>query len=105
MPSDVMASEHVAIVNEAFASRFLAGENPIGKRIDFLWNTTGFQTIVGVVANVREGSLNGEIEPSVYVPLAQRAASFMYIVARTAIDETSIVPAMRRAVREIDSQI
>jgi putative ABC transport system permease protein len=105
LASDAMTSQHVAIVNEAFASRYLPNESPIGKRIDFGWNTSGFQTIVGVVANVREGSLSGELKPAVYVPHAQRSSGFMYLIARTSIDETSVVPAIRRVVKEVDSQI
>jgi hypothetical protein len=38
---DRAGAAQVAIVNETFVRRFLADEEPIGKRIDFRWDTTG----------------------------------------------------------------
>jgi ABC-type antimicrobial peptide transport system permease subunit len=63
------------------------------------------QTIVGVVANVREGALAAELSPAIYVPLAQRPSGYMYLIARTSVDEQSIVPALRRVVQSVDGQI
>jgi predicted permease len=104
-PADVATSQQVAIVNEQFVKKFFPGEDPIGKQIDFLWDTKGLQTIVGVVADVREGALNAPISPSVYVPITQRPDSYMYLTVRSTIDELSIVPALRKALHELDSNV
>ena len=48
---EVWQESHVIIVNEAFAERFFAGEDPIGKRIKVGYGDPPWSTIVGVVAN------------------------------------------------------
>ena len=104
-PSDKLGSLKVAVVNEAFAKRYYPGESAVGKRIDFSWETTGLQTIVGVVRNVKEQSLAATTEPAVYLPSTQRTSSFMYLVVRASVDELSLVPAVRRELRELDPSI
>ena len=69
---DGPASAPVAVVNQAFARKFLRGENPTGQTVRTTRvNTQPAREIVGLVAdavyrNVREPSL-----PTVYVPLGQ----------------------------------
>ena len=104
-PGDQLGSLKVAIVNEAFARRYFPGESAVGKRIDFSWETTGLQTIVGVVQNVKEQSLAASTEPAVYLPSTQRTSSFMFLVVRASVDELSLVPAVRRELRELDQSI
>jgi predicted permease len=69
---DNAASRRVAVINEAFALRFFAGQNPLGKRISALSgrNSTTLE-IVGVIKNFRSGSLRGEIPPIFYAPVLQ----------------------------------
>jgi putative ABC transport system permease protein len=62
----------VALVNQAFARKFLNGANPIGrtlrtKRV----NDTSTREIVGLVGDAVYRSLRDPILPTVYVPLAQ----------------------------------
>jgi predicted permease len=104
-PADVATSQQVAIVNEAFVRKVFPNEDPIGKQIDFLWDTKGLQTIVGVVADVREGALDAAIAPAVYVPITQRPDSYLYLTVRSSIDELSIVPALRKTLHDIDSSV
>ena len=69
---DRVGSPLVAIVNEAFARRYLPGQQPIGETLRVDSDTGPRYEIVGVVADAvytapREGML-----PTMYVPLAQR---------------------------------
>ena len=58
----------VAVVNEAFAARFLPGQDPLGRR----FNRGGPQfTIVGIVSNIRRDGKRAAITPQVYLPAAQ----------------------------------
>jgi putative ABC transport system permease protein len=70
---DVLGTAPVAIVNETFVSKYLAGLSPIGARI----RTSGWsakerwETIVGVVGDERD-SLTDAPYPEFYVPMAQQ---------------------------------
>jgi putative ABC transport system permease protein len=57
------------VINEALAKKFFPDENPVGRRM-----VGGFarpQRIIGVVANVAEGSLTDELEPVRYYVMQQ----------------------------------
>lgn len=67
----------VAIVNQAFARRFLPGREPVGERVRSMGRThrtTAERTIVGVAADAAfSGSLRDGAPAMMYVPLAQSA--------------------------------
>ena len=66
-------NRRAAIVSRGFAERAWPGEDPIGKRL--LWGIRGggaaWQTVVGVAADVVDGSLTSEPLLHVYVPYAE----------------------------------
>ncbi|HET9399408.1 MAG TPA: ABC transporter permease [Candidatus Acidoferrales bacterium] len=74
---DTAAAPPVVIVNEAFARTFLPKQNPLGQRIVVGWSLIGKEAtdppreIVGVVADMHEGSLNSDPSPQTYVPVTQ----------------------------------
>lgn len=98
----------VAIVNEEFVRRYLAGRDPIGARIT-VQNPLTFRSppvtreIVGVVPQVKtrpdEPSDNGL---QVYVPLAQNNWLSTTLVVRTAEDPMRVVPQIKAAVARVD---
>jgi putative ABC transport system permease protein len=100
---DVPGTPQVAIINEALARTFFPGENAIGKRIDFQWDTTGFQEIVGVVADVRHYALDTPVLPEVYVPFAQRPSRGTTLVIRSRNNPASLVGVVRRQIFELDT--
>ena len=62
----------VAIVNETFARKFLAGRSAIGETVEGVGNTR--RTVVAVVADAVFGrSLRDAAPPMMYVPLSQSA--------------------------------
>src|SRR5205814_10283372 len=63
----------VAVVTESFRKRFFPSEDPVGKRIR-LGRTGDFITIIGVVADIRDGPFDREIWPMIYRPLRQAPA-------------------------------
>jgi len=92
-----------AVVNQAFARRFLAGADPIGRR--FHRSSQPWVTIVGVVNDIRRAGKTGEINPQVYLSAAQndlypvRLADFA-VRARTG--PRQLVNAVQRQVWAID---
>jgi len=70
---DNASGSRVALVNEAFARRFLNGANPIGHTVQ----QTGFRAtppreIVGLVADAVYRSVREPVPPTMYVPLVQQ---------------------------------
>jgi len=84
------------------AQRYFPGESPLGKHVDFRWDTSGMQEIVGVVGDVREQALHQPARPAIYIPYAQRPADWAYLVVRTTGDPHGIVPSLRRVVAALD---
>jgi len=73
--ADGKSSPPVALVNQAFAKRFLNGASPIGHTVtigkNFGMKPTPPREIVGVVADAVYRSLREPVPPTMYVPLAQ----------------------------------
>ena len=99
---DNISGTPVAIINESLARGYFSGEDPIGKRIDFNWDTKGTQEIVGIVRDVKQYGLDLPTEPTIYVPYSQRADSGMTVVVRSSLAPASLVGAMRQKLLALD---
>jgi putative ABC transport system permease protein len=113
---DDAGAPRVAIVNEAMARRFWPGENPLGKRVALDLEAMRFfpdrpptvdipaamREIVGVVKNIRHGSLESSPVPELYVPYLQRPVTDMTLVVRSSADPAMLAAAAREAVGTID---
>jgi predicted permease len=94
----------VALVNETFVRRLLAGQDPIGKR--FRHGTSGkWIQIAGVVEDGKYGSLNESPGTAVFEPMTQRWSQDQTVIARSSMPEAQVVRQMRRAVLEIDPSL
>lgn len=102
---DVAGSPQVAIINEAFARKYFPGEDPLGKHVDFQWDTKGWQEIVGVVGNVKHDALNLPTNPEIYVPFAQRPDSMLTVAVRTHSDPVAMAGAVREQVAKADPSL
>ena len=73
--ADRKGTPPVAVVNEAFARRFLGGENPVGHTMTILLATPKPMQveIVGLVADAVYGSLRYPIRATMYLSIAQLA--------------------------------
>jgi len=58
--------------------------------------------IVGLVADIKEGALDSEFRPAMYVPFNQSVDNAFAVVVRTTQDEQSILPALAAAIHGID---
>ncbi|MFY9607925.1 MAG: ABC transporter permease, partial [Blastocatellia bacterium] len=99
---DAPGNQQVAIINESFARTYFPGEDPIGRRIDFGWETTGWQEIVGVIGDVKHHGLEEAALPATYVPQLQRPSLSMTVVVRTTPDPRSLSAAVRSQVFSLD---
>jgi predicted permease len=71
---DTQGALPVALVNEAYAHKFLRGRNPIGETVKLLEDTAPPKTIIGVVSDAVYVSVRDGVRPTLYIPLAQRDA-------------------------------
>jgi predicted permease len=104
LESDDEKAEYVAVVSEAAARRLWPNENPIGKRIHF-WSadSTRLRTVVGVAGDIHYRSLR-ESTPEVYLPWKQSYWQGAFAI-RTSGSLGLVLPALRRAVAEVDPRL
>lgn len=100
---DKEKAPQVAIVNQAMVKSFWPGENPLGARLaTALEGGKTEREIVGVVADVRSGSLSDEAQPTIYTPYAQNPFNLVFLAARTKSDPMSLAFPMRKEVLAVD---
>lgn len=101
----------VAIISETVAQRYWPNSNPIGNHVTILArvysgehaNSNKSLEIIGVAQDVRNDDL-WRPEAAIYAPFEQNVSSEAFVVVRTSVPPMSIVPALRNAVRSIDSE-
>jgi putative ABC transport system permease protein len=106
---DRVDSQHVVIVDEAFAQRFFPDRDPIGKQIDDLgtWTGKGSWTIVGVVQNSRHNGPEHLLAPfQTYFSYTQRENLYrQFLLLRTPGDPTALIPAVRQIMTSVDPDV
>ena len=82
---DRAGAPRVAIISQTLAQLEFPGQDPIGQRIN-LTNQRGpaWREVVGVVADVKQSSLDAAPEAQAYDPFAQRSFSRINLVVRLA---------------------
>ncbi len=96
---------HVVIVNETFARKNLPNEDPLGKRVTIYMKDENVACeIIGVVADSKYMTLDGEPEPMAYWPHPELSYPFMTFVIRTRGQATNITAAARNVIHTLDPQ-
>ena len=108
--TDTRQSPNVVVINDAFARRHFAGENPLGHRLRLQGQERDPLLVVGVVGNVRQLGLDQQPPPEVFVPFLQDPLSTTYqramtIVARSKSDPGAIAGPLRAAVTSVDKSL
>jgi putative ABC transport system permease protein len=89
------------VVDRAWASRFFRNRQAVGKRFrEGGCTTCPWTTVVGVVSEVKYVGLDKPDQGTVYSPMSGSLSR--YVVLRTHADATSMLPAIRQVVRELD---
>ncbi len=99
--ADSSTAPRVAIVNEAFARRYLTGLAPLGQKL--LRGDTP-EEIVGVVSDFKYLGLQTEAEPEIYIPYAQNWWRAISLVVRTRVQPESLTAAVQRAVWQVEKE-
>jgi putative ABC transport system permease protein len=114
--SEVRRGDRVAVINEAAAKLWPAGENPIGARLKLgllerppartLADTsrTPEVTVIGVMANTRNAGLRSDTAPVVVLPYSVIAQAQRTLALRAAGDPNLLLNPVRAQVREMDAE-
>ena len=103
---DRASTEPVAVVSNTFARRHFGGEAPMGRRIRTTMEPSAeWVTIVGIVGDTRDQSMNGELRAQIYRPYTQWQPWSMALLVRTQGDPTLLVSPIREAVWDIDPEV
>ena len=108
LPSDTQGMPKVAIVNEAFVQKNKLGRDVIGRRLEWMRRSNGFDIeIVGVAANSAFDDVKqDEPSPLVLMPYRQDPdVAGANIYARTSGSEQDLLAALPRIVQNIDPDL
>ncbi|HEV7672083.1 MAG TPA: ABC transporter permease [Thermoanaerobaculia bacterium] len=110
--ADRPTAGHVAVVDRRMAALAWPGQDPIGKRVhangmDEFFNRDVWATVVGVVGDVKDDSLDASPQPTVYFSLAQRPKdrTFGSVVVRGEGDPGAIAATLRSAIERRDREV
>ena len=104
--ADEASKPQAVVINETLAKKYFPGEDPVGKRIgDTELTPKSIKEIVGVVEDVKDGSLDSDTWPAVYYAFNQNPDTYFSLILRTSQSETSVLPSLASAIHEIDSGI
>jgi len=101
--SDRWDTPAVAIISESFASRYWPDGSPLGATIGDFGEPP--KTIVGVVGDVRVGSLSRLPRPTFYLPLAQSGTPDLNLLVRGEGEIGALAGQMRRVVQGVNPAI
>lgn len=108
-PQDTATSPRVAVINQSMSRFFFGKENPIGRRmwIDNQDNRDKPFEIIGVVRDVRDHSVRGEIQRRFYISTTQPQDK-LYAVnfeIKTAGDPMALSETVRKAFAAFDPNV
>jgi len=103
--SDTATSPKVAIINETMAREYFPGGSPIGHRYGFSPDHSGDFEVVGVVKDAKYESLREKPTPMAFYSYTQRVGFLGQFTVRYSGDLRGIVPEIRRAFAEVNSNL
>ena len=101
--AEARTGESVAVINQAMASRFWPGSDPIGQR--FKDNLGPSHTIVGVVSDISSRQIGKLDDPLFYTPISSSKLTGLSFVLRTDENLPASVSAVIEATRSLDKDV
>jgi predicted permease len=99
----------VAIIDQAFAKKYFAGVNPIGRHMtadlgdDVVEHPV--REIVGVVGDIKQFGLTANTAPHYYLPWTQALVTNPYLIVRTTGDPAKLEQALKATIAGMDAKI
>jgi predicted permease len=97
-------SRLLAVINDVAGKRFWPGQNPLGQRVRIdAPASSPWREVIGVVKATRNGSLDMEPGPEVYVPMEQDAPFIpQFLAVRTAANAAAFAGPLRAVVARVN---
>jgi putative ABC transport system permease protein len=102
----------VAVINEAMARRYWAGQDPVGRRFRIGPPSRPWVEVIGIVGDVRHNGITGTVKAKFYRPYSQfhrsrggNATRDLALVVRTDGDPLRLAAPIREAVRGLDPSV
>jgi len=101
---DVAGAPVAVLISESLAKRKFPGQDPIGRRLRVGPSDGPWDTIVGVVGDVKQASLVASQSDAVYITPEQWrfADNAMSLVVRARGDAAALAPAIKQAIWSVD---
>jgi putative ABC transport system permease protein len=104
---DTADAPHVALISESLARIRWAGQDPIGRTIEFggMDGDMRLLTIVGIVSDIHEYGLDAPPRPTVYVDLFQRPLPAITLTMLSDANTQLVTTAARGILQELNPEI
>jgi predicted permease len=105
-PHDTASSPKVAVISETMARIYFPGESALGRRFGRgkPENSEDIE-VIGVVKDAKYMAVDEETRPMAYYPYSQGISHSNNFLVSFAGDVDSVVPAIRRAIREANDRL
>lgn len=100
---DTFRSPTVALVNQAFATKYFSDKSPIEQKLNICWTVTSPAQIVGVVSDARQTELQTPPKPTIFLDNSQAAMYFSNLTVRTREDPHQMTRSVLAAIHRINS--
>lgn len=100
--SDDAQHPRVVLIDQTLAQEYFGTENPIGRHIILPYGSRIPRQVIGIVGAVRDSSMTGAPEATIYFPYLQGPDQTMSMVVRSTLPEDTILPAIRKAIWSVD---
>src|SRR6202040_3990972 len=98
----------VAMVNQAFATKFWPNQNPLRKRLRVFTGTVPgpWLAVVGMVPNiVHNGVAAQNLDPVIYLPFRQKPFPGVAVLLRTRVPSGTLSTTVRREIQAVDADV
>ena len=102
--TDTVEQPRVAIINQTLARLAFPGESPLGRRLR-VNSRAPWMEIVGVVGDTRWQDPLQPAPPVFFTPSTQGWGNSLAILARTSLDEMSLVNTVRTVLNDVDPTV
>jgi putative ABC transport system permease protein len=104
---DTAQSPPVIVVNETLARQVWPGQNAIGKQLRYPPEDTKrpWRTVVGIVGDVKQYSLDGSATMQFYIPQRQDPTNYMTLAIKSQRQPGELIREVREQVRTLDADV
>jgi putative ABC transport system permease protein len=105
--ADTADAPQVILINETMQRRFFPDENPLGKRLNLgTAREPDWEQIVGVVGDVKYNGVADEVQPAIYLSVAQAPDWGPSLIVKTdAADPLSLATPLRSVIKSLDPEL